>query len=221
MINVNKTALFGIVLAGVLATPASAASLLGGLLEGNADGAVTDGGAGTGGAVNVGLAAGSDQPLSLNLGGDSTGGAFASVGTGGVDGGLDLGTDLLGLDLDLDGTPGADGSRLLASLAAADASCAGTDGRQVLQLAASVRYDAQTLAAWRRAANVQVVPIRLCPAVRKQVAAILARSGVISNLQAAVASDALITASLNRTRYDVSDVFAVTRTGSQLTVYVF
>ncbi|MDP3315386.1 MAG: hypothetical protein Q8M47_04885 [Devosia sp.] len=52
-------------------------------------------------------------------------------------------------------------------------------------------------------------------------AQIFRASGKIQQLQSAVAADALIVASLNRTRYDAGDVFAVKASGGSLTVYVY
>ncbi|MDB5541498.1 MAG: hypothetical protein JWQ89_3225 [Devosia sp.] len=99
--------------------------------------------------------------------------------------------------------------------------CAANNARQLLQVAAAGKINAAEIKAWMRAANVQVVPIKLCPAAKKQVAQILSRSQKINLLRRAVMSDALISASLGRTRYDAGDVVAVQRKGGQLVVYVF
>lgn len=99
--------------------------------------------------------------------------------------------------------------------------CAVNNARQLLQVAAAGKITAQEIKAWMRAANVQVVPIKLCPAAKRQVAALLAKSQKINLLRRAVMSDPLITASLGRTRYDAGDVAAVQRKGGQLVVYVY
>jgi hypothetical protein len=92
------------------------------------------------------------------------------------------------------------------------------DGRKVLQLAAQGKVNTRS---WARASNVQVVPVRLCPAARNQVAQIFGASSKVQQLQNAAASDALIAASLGRTKYDVNDVFAVQSSGGRLMVYVY
>ena len=104
---------------------------------------------------------------------------------------------------------------------AAGATCVGADGRQVLQIAGRQRVTNSAISGWQRASNVQVVPIRLCPNVKRQVAAALSGSSKVNMLRRAANADALINASLNRTRYNAGDVFAVQRSGSQLTVFVY
>lgn len=97
-------------------------------------------------------------------------------------------------------------------------SCSVNDGRKVLQMASQAKLNTK---AWGRAANVQIIPVKLCPQARSQVAQIFNASGKIQQLQNAAASDALIVASLNRTRYSAGDVFAVEARGGNLTVYVY
>ena len=99
--------------------------------------------------------------------------------------------------------------------------CSLAEGQQVLQLAAQGEVSRSAISGWQRAANVQILPVQLCPQTRQQVASILSASGKINALQSAVASDMLIAASLNRSRYDARDVFAVSRQGGQLQVYVY
>jgi len=99
--------------------------------------------------------------------------------------------------------------------------CTVNNTRQVLQVAANGKIDAAEIRAWQRSANVQIVPMKLCPAARKQVAAILSKSPKMNLLQRAVMADALIAASLGRTKYDAGDVVAVQRKGGQLVVYVY
>lgn len=122
------------------------------------------------------------------------------------------------------GLPGNGNGRILVgSLGGANfvINCAVNNTRQLLQVAAAGKISGAEIKAWMRAANVQVIPIKLCPAAKKQVAQILAKSKKINLLRRAVMSDALITASLGRTRYDAKDVVAVQRKGGQLVVYVY
>lgn len=121
------------------------------------------------------------------------------------------------------GAGNGNGRILVGSLGGANfvINCAVNNTRQLLQVASAGKISAAEIKAWMRAANVQVVPIKLCPAAKKQVAQILAKSKKINLLRRAVMSDALITASLGRTRYDAGDVVAVQRKGGQLVVYVY
>lgn len=251
----------------LLGSPASAQSLLGGILGGDGGGgllSVDSGPAGTSSVVNVGLGSGSSGDgglLNLNLGGGS-GSGLASADVTNRNGGLGVdanllgggtGVDLrmlggngnlltgdldlagLGLDVDLNlglglgggnGNNGQNGQNGVGGfggggtggLTAFDATCSVADGRRVLQLAAAARVDPS---AWRRASNIQVIPVRLCPAARQQVASIFRSSSKVGQLQAAVSGDPLIAASLDRTRYGIGNVFAVDRSGGALTVYVY
>ena len=204
--------------------------LLGGT---NANVSVT-GGNGQGGLLNSGGLLGTGL-----LDGDDDGGV---AGSGLLGSSLTAGIDLGGLGLDLtvpglggilgggaggggggngngNGGPGVGGGILVGSLDnSVQVACSLEDGRKVLQIASQAQLNP---ASWARAANVQIVPIKLCPQARGQVAQIFNASDKIQRLQGAAARDALITASLSRTRYDVGDVFAVEATGGRLTVYVY
>lgn len=220
----------------------------GGLLGGNGGlvGATVTGGNGQGGLLNSGGVLGTGL-----LDGDDDGGVLGSGILGsnltvGLNlGGLGLDLTVPGLDDLLGGGGGAGnpgngnggnggnggsggnggnggnggGRVLVGSLdGSMTVSCSVNDGRKVLQLASQTKMNP---ASWGRAANVQIVPIKLCPQARSQVAQIFRASGKIQQLQNAAAADALITASLSRTRYDVSDVFAVQASGGRLVVYVY
>ena len=194
---------------------------------GNANANVS-GGNGQGGLLNNGGLLGTGL-----LDGDDDGGVLGSgiLGsnlTAGINlGGLSLDLTIPGLDDLLGGGgggngngPGNGGGRTIVGSIGDDfqVNCSLGDGRSVLQLASQSAVNPR---AWARAANVQIVPIRLCPQARGQVAQIFRASGKIQQLQSAVAADALIVASLNRTRYDAGDVFAVKASGGSLTVYVY
>jgi hypothetical protein len=232
------------VVAGMSAAPVSAIDL-GGVVGGVVDtvtdtvGGVTGGGGGGGGGTNVaGLVSLNDDDdnalVNLDVGGENIVGA----GVGGLAGakvstkGLSLDLAGLGLDLDIDlsildpNNPNGPGGKpvLVGSLGGGNTfviNCTVNNTRQLLQVAAAGKVSGAEIKAWMRAANVQVVPIKLCPAAKKQVAALLAKSKKINLLRRAVMSDALITASLGRTSYDANDVIAVQRKGGQLVVYVY
>lgn len=188
-----------------------------------------------------------DALVNLDLGGGNNnllnaavGKVNANVSTTGLLGSTSISLDLAGLGLDLDidlgildpnnpnnpGGPNNPNGRpvLVGSLGGGNTfviNCTVNNTKQLLQVAAAGKISGAEIKAWMRAANVQVVPIKLCPAAKKQVAALLAKSQKINLLRRAVMSDALITASLGRTRYDANDVVAVQRKGGQLVVYVY
>lgn len=99
--------------------------------------------------------------------------------------------------------------------------CAVNNAKTLLQVAANGKITASEVKAWQRAANVQIIPVELCPQAKSQIAKLFARSKKILLLQRAVTTDNLIMASLSRTRYDARDVAAVQRRGGQLVVYVY
>lgn len=180
--------------------------------------------------LNAAVGKGSDPLVNANV--SSTGllsSTSVAVDVGGL--GLDLDLDLGILDPSNPNGPGNPGGNpnnpvLVGSIGGGAGgtfviACTVNNSRQVLQVAAAGKITASEIKAWQRSANVQIVPIKLCPQARKQVAAIFAKSKKVNLLHRAVMSDALITASLNRTRYDAKDVVAVQRKGGQLVVYVF
>ena len=189
-----------------------------------------------GSLVNLDIGGGSNV-LDAAVGAGSKPLVNANVSSAGLMSKTSIGLDLggLGLDVDLDlgladgpgtGGPGAPGNGqvLVGSLGDGNTfviNCTVNNTRQLLQVASAGKVTGPEIKAWMRAANVQVVPIKLCPPAKKQVAALLAKSQKINLLRRAVISDALITASLGRTRFDANDVIAVQRKGAQLVVYVY
>lgn len=228
---------FGVV--GLMAIgPVQAAGLLGGLLNGDSGVAdVQSGPAGSSSLVNVGLGNGgsnSGNILDVKLGGNQellSGGVSLGSGSSGTSLSAGLGLNLDGLDLGLGGTGGNGGSGggtvILVGTGGggggfgSPGQCSLDMGQQVLQLAANGKVSRSVIAGWQQAANVQVVPVKLCATTRQQVARILGASSKVQLLQGAAAADVLISASLSRTRYDAGDVFAIERRGDSLTVYVF
>ena len=63
--------------------------------------------------------------------------------------------------------------------------------------------------------------MKVCSSTRRQISQVLGQSQKMRQMWGAVANDALIATSLNRSRHDATDVFAVTDTGGELTVYVY
>lgn len=97
-----------------------------------------------------------------------------------------------------------------------DAVCEGTSANQLVSL-----FQDSSTRGWNRASGIQLIPIRVCADMRRQVANWLAANGDYHRLIGAVAGDPLINAALNRTRYDAGHVLGVKRQGSTLMVYVF
>lgn len=111
--------------------------------------------------------------------------------------------------------PGFSGGSLANS--GGGASCAGVPANQIARLIQSTRVDAS----WMRASNVSIQRVQVCPEVGVWLSSQLVGSGLGPVLQNAVASDALISASLSRSSYGPDRVFAVKHSGAQLTVYVY
>lgn len=95
-------------------------------------------------------------------------------------------------------------------------SCAGMSSSQLISLFESTR-----VRGWNRASDVRLVPIRVCPELRRQVAQWLANNRDYHRMIGAVASDALINAALSRSRYQPGHVLGVQHSGNSLTVFVF
>jgi len=190
--------------------------------------------------VNLDIGGGNNNLVNAAVGKGNNPLVNANVSTTGLLKSTSISLDLAGLGLDLDidlgildpdnpnnpGGPNNPNGRpvLVGSLGGGNTfliNCTVNNTKQLLQVAAAGKISGAEIKAWMRAANVQVVPIKLCPAAKKQVAALLAKSQKINLLRRAVMSDALITASLGRTSYDANDVVAVQRKGGQLVVYVY
>lgn len=189
--------------------------------------------------VNLDIGGGNNNLLNASVGRGNNPLVNANVSSTGLLRNTTVSLDIAGLGLDLEidlgildpnnpnnpGGPNSPGGPVLVgSIGGANTfliNCTVNNTKQLLQVAAAGKISGAEIKAWMRAANVQVVPIKLCPAAKKQVAALLAKSQKINLLRRAVMSDALITASLGRTRYDAGDVVAVQRKGGQLVVYVY
>jgi hypothetical protein len=74
---------------------------------------------------------------------------------------------------------------------------------------------------WSHAANVRLVPVKLCASVRASVSRAVAMNSNVGAMQNSAASDPLISASLGRARYQAGNVLAVEQSNGMLTVYVY
>ena len=169
--------------------------------------------------VNVGLGGGSLIDVNVGGGGNGGGGGGGNGGGGngggnggGGNGGNNTGNNNNnnnGVGVRLGGSGGGGGGF----------GCTGGESSDsVASLIGSTDSDASS---WSSASNISVQKVQVCPEVQQLIAAQLANSNLGERLSNAVAADALISASLSRTVYDADRVFAVTRRGSKLTVYVY
>jgi hypothetical protein len=159
--------------------------------------------AGVGGLLDANVNVGGKNGLidvGLGLGGGSTNGGG---GTGGGSGGGNGGTWL------------SSGGSSSPSFTAGQ-SCTGVNPNQLIGLFQSTR-----LRGWNRATNIQLVPIRVCSDLRRQVSSWLAGNSEYHRMIGAVSSDALINAALSRGNYQPGQVLGVQASGTTLTVYVF
>jgi hypothetical protein len=207
------------------------------------------GDAGTSGLVNVGVG-GNNQLLDANVGGNlasATVGASSGSGVGGTIGLLDGaatpglgvgGTNLASVDIGIGGggggpggpggpcgpgAPGVNGNGglvpggALASAGGGVIACQGVSSSELERLILSTRIDRS----WGSAHNVDIRKISVCPELRAWLAAALRQTGLGQSLRSAIVSDELLTATLNRSPHSADRVFAVQRSGSRLTVFVY
>ena len=180
-----------------------------------------DVGGGGGNLVNarVGVGGGNlvdlDVGIGLGGGGAGTPGLPGAPGTPGAPG--------------MPGTPGVNGGNGFngnngAGFAAGNSgsngrgvACEGMPVNQVITLLRSTRFSSS----WSRASGVKVQPIGVCSDVKAWLTSQLNDSNLGASLRQAVQSDALINASLSRTKFGAERVLAVKQNGSQLIVYVY
>jgi hypothetical protein len=182
-------------------------------------------GGGSGLNANVRLGGGNLANVGVSLGGGTLpGGGTGGNGTGpgGNGGGGNGGGDLVIRDpsgnlVVVNSRSGNLGITSLASLA-----CTNRNSPQAIaNLLQRHRYGKNTLRAWRRSTNVQIVPIRMCSQLRSSVRRAALGNQNVAMVQGLAASDALISASLERGRYRAGNVLAVDQAQGLLTVYVY
>ena len=117
------------------------------------------------------------------------------------------------------GNSGSDGRSIFSSGSSsgpAMAACQGYNTNRLLAL-----FNESTIQGWNRASGIQLIPIRVCADLRRQIANWLAGNGDYHRLLGAVAQDPLVNAALSRTQYRPGHVLGVHRQGATLMVYVF
>jgi hypothetical protein len=120
------------------------------------------------------------------------------------------------------GRPGGPGvNSWYPNLADLGAACRNVDIRGIAAIMQGGHYSRGTLSQWRHAANVQVVPIKMCAALRRDIHNVAARNGNMQMVQQLAAADPLVSASLDRTRYGAGNVLGVGQANGTLTVYVY
>ncbi len=227
----------------------SGGSSLLGVVGGSDSGALVtlgSGNAGTSGLVNLGVG-GTNGLVTANVGAnDPVIGAQVLGPKGIVDVDLNLGDvganvnvggpNLIDIDLNLpkggnggnggngNGNNGANGGNgqvivrngVTMGNSAMSAACAGYNTNQLVAL-----FNQSTTRGWDRVTGIQLVPIKVCADLRRQMANWLASSGDYHNLVGAVSQDPLINAALSRSQYQAGHVLGVHKQGSTLMVYVF
>ena len=211
---------------------------------------VNSGDAASSGLVNVGVG-GDNQLLDVGVGGgvaSATVGAGGGSGVGADIGLLDDtarvgvgvgGSSLASVDIGLGsnggggggsgGTPGGNGNvngsggggivtgGSLASAGGGAVTCQGVSCDELERLILSTRIDIS----WRRANGVDIRKVSVCPELRAWLSAALRETGLGQSMRSAIVSDELLTATLNRSPHSADRVFAVRRSGSRLTVFVY
>ena len=160
--------------------------------------------------VNVGGPNLIDVDIDLPNGGDGGDGGDGGNGGNGPGGNGNNGSN---------GNDGADGRSFFSSTTSGGAmmtACEGYNANQLLAL-----FTKSTFQGWNRASGIQLIPIRVCADLRRQIANWLAGNGDYHRLLGAVAQDPLVNAALGRTQYRPGHVLGVHRQGSTLMVYVF
>ena len=186
-----------------------------------------------GGSSNT-LANGS-ATIDLGLFGDNGSNASGSVvvgdaGTVGVNVGLGLGADPGGL-AGAPGGPGDDGASgggatgsaggAMGRTLASNANCISPNSMQVLNAAATARYDTNTVRAWGQASSVRTVPVKFCAKARQEISRVIAGRPNMAWMQVAAARNAGISASLTGAHSDARHVLLVNQNAGQLSVYVY
>jgi len=177
-------------------------------------GSVTDGVLGGGGLPGLGGGGGDDCGLLGCY--DGGGGNGGGGGGGGGNGGHGHGGGLHGLPPVYGG---GGGGGMMGMLGGAGGACISNSAGLVRLL--HTRYDASMMGVWNRAGSVRLIPIRLCPQLRAQLARAAAGSGDIAFLRGVAAAFPAISSTLARGRYGANNVIGMDAAGGVLSVYVF
>ena len=117
----------------------------------------------------------------------------------------------------MNGNGGVPGGALASGGGGGNIVCQGVSSSELERLILSTRIDSS----WGRAHNVDIRKVSVCPELRVWLAAALRQTGLGQSLRSAIVLDELLTATLNRSPHSADRVFAVQRSGSRLTVFVY
>ena len=104
---------------------------------------------------------------------------------------------------------------------ASNANCISPKSMQVLNAAATARYNTATVRAWGQASSVRTVAVKFCAKARQEISRVIVGRPNMAWMQVAAARDAGISASLARARSDARHVLLVNQNAGQLSVYVY
>lgn len=99
------------------------------------------------------------------------------------------------------------------------ANCNVGDASALLQMIASASYSPNSVAQWARSANIQLIQVQHCPELAAEIRAAAAANDYQA-MQQGVMSDALIQATLQRTRFNSDNIVLVMPQGPALNVYL-
>jgi hypothetical protein len=212
----------GLLGTGLLANNGGSGGSSGGGILGTGLGSNANGGLlGTG--INTNLDLFGDGGLGVNLGvGVGTGGitpCLINCGGGNPNGPTNIYITLFGGNGGNGGGGGSGsggGNTQLASLAPMGGKCFTPNNQQISHLVQSRDYS--NAASFRRAGQVQVIPVNLCKTARAKINNILANDGNVAMLRSALSSHRGV---MNAVGGDVGSILAAQKNGSTLTVYVY
>ena len=104
---------------------------------------------------------------------------------------------------------------------AANTKCFTPNDQQIATLVSRRTYSQGSVAAWRNAGTVTLVPVRLCPEARVKVSQVTYGNANMALLRNGISGSPAISQKLSGTGLDADDVLAVDSKNGQLMVYVY
>lgn len=108
-----------------------------------------------------------------------------------------------------------------AAVAQAPGKCFTPNDEQINHLVSSKSYSGDSVATWRTAGAVTLVPVRLCPEARTRVSEVTYGNANMAAMRAGIAASPAIQGKLQGTGLDSEDVLAVGAKDGQVVVYVY
>lgn len=180
---------------------------------------------GDNGLLDVNANVGDDLVMAdIGIGG-SSGPVVIDIGIGGPTGPGGPGTPGGPTGPGRPGVPGTNGAIGSASGSGGSGAnvlrCVGADPSTVLALFSRTPVTSREVSNWYGAGDVQIFPVKLCDAERRQLAATLAGQPKLGVLQSSLMSAPAISSALSRSGYTARDAFAVVSSFNRVTVYVY